>query len=76
MPNKILLAERILLQTLGFDLQLTHPYRACLDKIKDSLRRKSASSSNEKDPNTLSLVVLISENCAVSFVLPLFPLLP
>ena len=41
MQNKILLAERILLQTLGFDLQLIHPYRACLDKIKDSLRCKN-----------------------------------
>lgn len=32
MPNKILLAERILLQTLCFDMQLVHPYRACLDR--------------------------------------------
>ena len=38
MHNKTLLAERILLNTLGFDLQLVHPYRACLDKIKDALR--------------------------------------
>ena len=38
MPNKILLAERILLQTLCFDLQLVHPYRACLDKIRDKLK--------------------------------------
>ena len=41
MQNKILLAERILLQTLGFDLQLIHPYRACLDKIKDTLKCKN-----------------------------------
>ena len=38
MHNKTLLAERILLNTLGFDLQLVHPYRTCLDKIKDALR--------------------------------------
>lgn len=41
MSNRVLLAERILLQTLGFDLQLIHPYKICLDKIKDTLRCKS-----------------------------------
>jgi hypothetical protein len=41
MSNRVLLAERILLQTLGFDLQLVHPYKICLDKIKDTLRCKS-----------------------------------
>ena len=41
MINRVLLAERILLQTLGFDLQLVHPYKICLDKIKDTLRCNS-----------------------------------
>ena len=36
--DRILSAERILLQTLGFDLLLVHPYKLCLDKIKDTLR--------------------------------------
>ena len=40
MPNKILLAERILLQTLCFDLQLVHPYRTCVDKMNEKLKRK------------------------------------
>jgi hypothetical protein len=34
MPTTILLAERILLQTLCFDLQIVHPYKACLEKIR------------------------------------------
>lgn len=34
MPNTILLAERVLLQTLCFDLQIVHPYKACLDKAR------------------------------------------
>lgn len=38
MLNKLLLAERILMQTLCFDLQLIHPYKICLDKIKDKLK--------------------------------------
>jgi hypothetical protein len=50
MPNKILLAERILLQTLCFDLQLVHPYRACLDKIKDKLKCKLAGMDCHFDP--------------------------
>jgi len=40
MPNKILLAERILLQTLCFDLQIAHPYRAILQKSRDKLKRE------------------------------------
>ena len=44
MPNKILLAERILLQTLCFDLQIAHPYRAILEKIRDKLKRECVSS--------------------------------
>lgn len=35
--NKVLLAERILLHTLCFDLQITHPYKFCIEKVK-SLR--------------------------------------
>ena len=41
MPNKILLAERILLQTLCFDLQLVHPYRTCVEKMNEKLKRKN-----------------------------------
>jgi cyclin T len=32
--NKILIAERLLLQTLCFDLKIDHPYRSCLQKIR------------------------------------------
>ena len=41
MPNKILLAERILLQTLCFDLQLVHPYRTCVENMNEKLKRKN-----------------------------------
>ena len=32
--EKILVAERILLQTLGFDLQIDHPYGFCMHLLK------------------------------------------
>ena len=32
--DKILVAERILLQTLGFDLQVDHPYGHCMHLLK------------------------------------------
>lgn len=35
MLEKILVCERILLQTLCFDLQVTHPYNLCALKIQD-----------------------------------------
>mmetsp|Transcript_10620 Transcript_10620/g.10263 ORF Transcript_10620/g.10263 Transcript_10620/m.10263 type:complete len:247 (-) Transcript_10620:385-1125(-) len=37
-PNRILLSERLVLQTLCFDLQIIHPYKLALDKIKDKLK--------------------------------------
>lgn len=32
--DKILVAERILLQTLAFDLQIDHPYGYCMHLLK------------------------------------------
>jgi hypothetical protein len=37
MPNKIKLAERILLPTLRFDLEIFHPYKLCGGAIKSKL---------------------------------------
>lgn len=36
--KKVLVAERILLQTLCFDVQVTHPYADSYKKIKNSLK--------------------------------------
>lgn len=32
--EKLLLAERVLLQSLGFDLQISHPYSTVIQKSK------------------------------------------
>lgn len=33
--TKVLLAERLLLHTLCFDVEVSHPYRDCFVKIKN-----------------------------------------
>jgi hypothetical protein len=38
MERDVLLAERILLQTLGFDLNITHPYQYFRQIIGSSLK--------------------------------------
>jgi hypothetical protein len=40
MPNKILLAERMLLPTLRFDLEIFHPYSMCGKAIREKLARE------------------------------------
>ncbi len=38
--NRVLITERILLHTLCFDLQVTHPYQEALQIVKTKLKRK------------------------------------
>lgn len=57
MLNKVLIAERVILQTLAFDLRIVHPIEKLFEKWKSIMKYLSADNKTKLKQNALRFLI-------------------